>query len=356
MTASTELLLGTATAALTTADLAAVRSSLRAGLRHPHATGVDLEVRPDVLRDPARAAASGPFRWSPATVRRSLGLAALDACATGGFRTPAEAVVGVADEAVGAWRRTGWRQFHWEPWLASAGRGARGAVLAEATTWASLLWPVLDWRGLAEQRQVRFGGPARRVTFTGSPVVRLRARADVLVGPAVTRRERPGGGAPGGGGPARHDVPGAGESELGGSGTRGTGGRYSGPSAGDTGQGVAASTVVAVCGGTPAPTWRAELALLALVDLLAGPLRPAARRVVGLWPEACAARSLDIGPDELEVAAHAVTDVVGVVVGVAVVGGADVGEAAGGVAGPTTGDVARAGVASPPGDDDRAAA
>ncbi len=317
MTAPTELLLGTASAAFTTADLAAVRSSLRDRLCHPHATSVDLEVRPDVLRDPARAAGSDRFRWSPATVRRSLGLAALDACAAGRFRTPAEAVIGVADEAVDAWQRTGWRQFHWEPWLATAGPGARGAVLAEATTWASLLWPMLDWQGLTTQRQVRFGGPARRVTFAGGPVGRLRARADVRVGRPGASEGHPGDGVqpggserPDGEGSRRRDV--QGNSGPGAEGGAGTSARD------DAGEHVTSSTVVTVCAGTPGPTWRAELALVALVDLLAGPPRPTARRVVGLWPESCTARSLDVGRDELEVAARAVIDVVGAVVGAAV--------------------------------------
>ena len=343
MTAATELLLGMPTVVLPTADLAAVRSSLRDRLRHPHATGVDLEVRPDVLRDPARAAGSDPFRWSPSTVRRSLGLAALDACATGSYPTPAEAVIGTADEAVGAWRRTGWRQFHWEPWLATAGPGARAAVLAEATTWASLLWSMLDWRGLAEERQVRFGAPARRLTFTGSPVVRLRARADVRVGPPGTSGGHPGGGDcsagvghRGGGGSGRCGdqearAPSAGGDEAGGDAGAGT--------EDDVVVRVEAGTVVAVCGGTPGPTWRAELALLALVDLFAGPLRPTARRAVGLWPEASAARSLDIGRDDLEIAARAVTGVVSAIVGAA--------------AGPVAGPVAGAELADPPGDDDQ---
>jgi hypothetical protein len=322
MTALSELLLGTATAALTTVDLTAVRSSLRDRLRHPHAIGVDLEVRPDVLRDPARAGGSAPFRWSPVTVRRSLGLAALDACVAGSFRTPAEAVVGMADDAVGAWRRTGWRRFHWEPWLAAAGPGARAAVLAEATTWTSFLWPMLDWRGLTEERRVRFGAPARRVTLTGSPVVRLRARSDVRVDPLGTDGDRHGDGErPGGRGTERRDGQrerdpegGAGPSTGGGAGPSSGGG--AGPSSGGGAvERVGASTLVTVCGGTPGPTWRAELALLALVDLLAGPLRPIGCRVVGLWPEAGAFRSLDVGRDDLEVAARAASDVVGAVVG-----------------------------------------
>ena len=35
------------------------------------------------------------------------------------------------------WRQTGWRTFHWEPWLAGLPAGARAVVLAEAVTWAT---------------------------------------------------------------------------------------------------------------------------------------------------------------------------------------------------------------------------
>ena len=71
-----------------------------------------------------------PFAWKPAFVRRSLGLAAIDACLAGYFRAPLEAVGPVAERAVAEWERSGWRTFHWEPWYAGLGTGGRGAVLA----------------------------------------------------------------------------------------------------------------------------------------------------------------------------------------------------------------------------------
>ncbi len=313
MTSLTELVVRAPDVVVTTADLSAVRDALRRQLHHPAANGVDLDVRPDVVRDPSRALGSDPFRWSPATVRRSLGLASLDACASGRYRTPAEAVASVADAAVTAWLQTGWRQFHWEPWLARLGLGARSAVLAEATTWASLLWTMLDWRWLATEDLLHVGPPLRRVTFSGRPVVRLRARPDVRIG----RRDippTPPGGAQG---------PSLDEPSLAGCQGRAplppalpTSGPGGVPSEADGAVGRAdTQTLVVAHRGAPPSTWRAELALVALVDLLAGTPRPTSRRVVGLWPEAGAARWLDFGQEELELGARAVSDVVDAAVG-----------------------------------------
>src|SRR5579883_230087 len=98
-----------------------------------------------------------PFRWRPAFVRRSLGLAALDACLRGRFRDPAEAVGPVAEEAVRSWQRSGWRTYHWEPWFSYLPPGGRAAVLAEAIRWATSLWCAFEWDDLVPL--LPLGGP-----------------------------------------------------------------------------------------------------------------------------------------------------------------------------------------------------
>lgn len=185
-----------------------------------------------------------PFAWSPLFVRRSLGLAAIRACLAGRWPTPAEAMTGVVDEAVAEWRRTGWRTFHWEPWVAGLPPGARAAVVAEAVTWAADLWLSLDWRRIG---RVVVGGAAEQWTCPGERPVRLKARVDlrVPIGP------------------------------------------------GDRG----GSTLVAVSSGLPAEGWQIDLGYLALVAGLRAPSRPVPPRVVGLWPDAGELRCLDVdGP------------------------------------------------------------
>jgi hypothetical protein len=107
---------------------------------------VSLPVLRQARNRPESVADSGePFAWKPAFVRRSLGLAALDACAAGRFRTPGQAVGPVAGASVARWEETGWRTFHWEPWFAGLAPGARAMVLAEAVGWATAVWSSFDW-------------------------------------------------------------------------------------------------------------------------------------------------------------------------------------------------------------------
>ena len=105
--------------------------------------------RPECLVGPEE-----PFAWKPVFVRRSLGLAALEACAAGRFRTPGEAVGPVAMDSVARWEETGWRNYHWEPWFAGLAPGARAMVLAEAVGWATSLWSSLDWEVIGSRLQI----------------------------------------------------------------------------------------------------------------------------------------------------------------------------------------------------------
>lgn len=189
-----------------------------------------------------------PFAWKPAFVRRSLGLAAIDACLDRTVGGPAAAVGPVADAAVSEWQRTGWRTFHWEPWLANLGSAARAAVLAEATTWATAVWTSVDWARLPARP--RLGGPDDRWTCPTASGVHLVARSEIKV--ALDDGRHPDG----------------------------------------AGGGLAA--LVSIAGGAPRRGWESELGYLAMVGRL-GPLggaRPV--RVVGLWPEAGEHRVVEV--------------------------------------------------------------
>ncbi len=201
-----------------------------------------------------------PFAWKPAFVRRSLGLELVRACAAGRFRGPADAAASVADRAVEEWRRTGWRTFHWEPWLAGLGSGARSVVLAEAVGWATPLWTVFDWAALGGVADL--GAPDDRWTSPGAESVRLKGRSEVRV-------------------PTR-------------------GGRVS---------------LVSISQGCPRDGWREELAFLALVAVLAGPDRPVPSRVVGLWPQSGYRLAVEIDEAALVGAVERVVDAVAVTAG-----------------------------------------
>ncbi len=207
---------------------------------------------------PAGIAPHEPFRWKPAFVRRSLGLAAVRACADGRWTAPAAAVAPLAEEAVARWHATGDRTFHWEPWLAGLAPGARAVVLAEATTWATPVWTALPWASLGDG--ARIGGPDDQWTCPAPRQVRLRGRAE-----------------------ARVAVGGA---------------------------GGAAEVQVVVLAGRPQGSWREELAFPALVAGLRWPARPVPARVVGLWPEASEVRTADVDTGLLVSTADRVVEVV----------------------------------------------
>ncbi len=211
-----------------------------------------------------------PFAWRPAFVRRSLGLAVVEACAGGRFRTPLDAVGPVATEAVDRWEQTGWRTFHWEPWMAGLAPGARAVALAEAVSWASSLWSSLDWTELGPRP--RFGGEDDQWACPSTHTVRLKARSELGV-----RLE----------------------------------GRPSGPVVADRPGRVA---LVSVSGGCPSEVWSAELAYLALVASLRWPSRPVPARVTGIWPDPGEARSIEIDEPALAAAVDLVVDGVAAVV------------------------------------------
>lgn len=224
-------------------------------------------LRPGSLGDP-----EPPFQWRPVFVRRSLGLAMVGACASGRFRSPAEAAGPVAEEALSRWSQTGWRTFHWEPWLNALPLGARAVVLAEAVTWATSLWTSLDWPSLAAPGSSLQVGGADDVWScpTQGNAVRFKGRGDLRVG--IAGRPAPG--------PAE---------------------QASRP----------ASALVVVSGGTPSLGWEEDLAFPALVTALRPPSRPVPARVVGLWPDAGTARVLEVDVAVLSRAADLAVEAVG---------------------------------------------
>ncbi len=213
----------------------------------------------------------GPFVWRPAFVRRSLGLAVVEACAAGRFRNPLDAAGPVASEALVRWKETGWRTYHWEPWMAGLGTGARAAVLAESVAWASSLWTSLDWSMIEPMPQ--FGGPDDQWACPSTPTVRLKGRSELRV--ALQGHVGQAGGV----------------------------GRVTGPVA-----------LVSVSGGSPSVAWREELAYLALTAALRSPSRPVPARVTGLWPDAGADRCVEIDEGVLDRAVDRVVDTVATVV------------------------------------------
>ncbi|HEY5110332.1 MAG TPA: hypothetical protein VII96_12055, partial [Acidimicrobiales bacterium] len=243
-----------------------VRARLESGVAHAAAglaPGVSLEVGLPLLRraryQPEQLGlADEPFAWKPAFVRRSLGLELVRACAQGRYRGPAHAVGPVADRAVEEWRRTGWRTYHWEPWLAGLGAGARSVVLAEAIVWATPLWATFDWAALLGTAEL--GAPDDRWSSAAGGPVHLKGR--------VEARVRPHGNRP---------------------------------------------SLVSVASGRPGDGWRDELAYLALVAALAAADRPVPSRVVGLWPECGYRLAVEIDEAALAGAVDRVVDTVAVV-------------------------------------------
>jgi len=235
-----------------------------------------------------------PFAWKPAFVRRSLGLAAIDACLAGYFRAPMEAVGPVAERAVAEWERSGWRTFHWEPWYAGLGTGGRGAVLAEASNWATGVWASLDWGQF--RTAPRLGGPDDQWVCPGPRTVRLKGRSEIRI-----------------------DLPSPEPSDSGsGSSLRSGSGSGSGSSLrSGSGSGSGSTTqqvLVAVAGGSPPSGLDVQLGYLALVAALRTPTRPAPVRVVGLWPQTGEARTVEVTDELLARAGDTALDAVRAVV------------------------------------------
>jgi hypothetical protein len=224
------------------------------------------------------------FAWKPVFVRRSLGLAVVDACLNGRFASPMEAVGPVSSQSVAEWERTGWRTFHWEPWFAGLAPGARASVLADAVTWATSLWSSFDWRALP--RPIELGGAYDQWSCPVPRSVRLKARCELRVPLA-------------GDGTWKVDAHGS----------------------------QRPMALVSVSTGCPDRARAEELAFVALVAGLRSPSRPLPARVLGLWPDAGECAVVDLDADTLLAAVDRVVSTVDAVVGARAV---DLGAAAAG--------------------------
>jgi hypothetical protein len=270
---------------------------------------INLAVLRQVRSHPETVTRPDPaFAWKPVFVRRSLGLAVVQACIDGRFRTPADAAEPVAAEAVEEWRRTGWRTYHWEPWLAGLAPGGRVAVVAEAVTWATALWSTFDWRGF--DAAPRLGGVDDQWLLPADRTVRLKGRSELRV---PVRLGASGSGSGSGSGSVGSDS--AGSDPVGsGSGSGAVGSESMRPDSDGSDGPPLPEAMVAVTGGAPDDRWAEELAFLALVAGLASPLRPVPVRVMGVWPDAGATRMVAIDDDSLKAAADLVVDTVGTLV------------------------------------------
>ena len=235
-----------------TADIGAVLAGSRSG----EPLVVSLPILRQARNRPESLAADGePFAWKPVFVRRSLGLAALDACVAGRFRTPGQAAGPVALASVARWEETGWRTFHWEPWFAGLAPGARAMVLAEAVGWATSVWSSLDWEVIGTRVQI--GGLDDQWNCPAPGGVRLKGRSEL-------------------------GVP----------------------------LGAGAVALASVSSGCPGERWAEELAYLALVAALHRPSRPVPARVLGLWPDAGVQSHVEVGEEILTDAATRVVSTV----------------------------------------------
>ncbi len=254
-----------------------VGEHLRAGVARaldglPRGPRVDVTLRSVRLAGSCPSAVGipePPFVWKPVLARRSLGLAAVRACAAGRYRGPAEAVGPVAEAAVEEWRRTGWRTYFWEPWFAGLGPGARAVVLAEGVGWATSLWAGLDW-GLLHGR-AELGRADESWTCQGSRAVRCKARTELRVASDRARRAH---------GPQRAS---------------------------------AGTALVSLSAGCPGAGWQEELAYVALVGGLGSSTHPIATRVLGLWPDAGIQRVVEVDEALLHAAAGRVVATVAAV-------------------------------------------
>ncbi|HMD46379.1 MAG TPA: hypothetical protein VKG43_09475 [Acidimicrobiales bacterium] len=244
------------------------------------AAGTDEEIRVDahemavVLGGDRPYDRTEPFRWSPTTARRSIGIAAVRSVVRGVHRTPAAATAAAIAEAVGDAEAGRARRNSPDAWLAGAPGGVRALVQAEAVTWATQLLTALEWSALDPGPEI---GRDERWRSSGSPRVCVVGRAEVR---ALADRPAP-------------------------AGPRWAARRTPHP------DGVPRRPALfSVLGGSPGPASRHQLAVVALVEVLAHPGRPTPARVLGWWPAPGRAVLVPVDRAGLEEAAEAVVEVV----------------------------------------------
>jgi len=222
-----------------------------------------------------------PFRWTPRTARRAIGIMAVNSCTHAEARTPADAVR-IVMARITRGTATGAPSGSLGRWVACLGSGALAAVQAEATNWATHLWCALEWEAIRCPFTV--GGPDR---WWAPP----RPAGVVLIGRADVRVASP---PPTGTGPGEEDAP--------------TKEPANAPAAKRSHRSARAGggSTLTVIGGRPSPASRVELGLTALVDVLDHCPTGPPGRVLGWWPACGRALIVTVDRDLLEQTADAV--------------------------------------------------
>jgi hypothetical protein len=184
-----------------------------------------------------------PFRWTPWTARRSIGVECVRACLANARLTPPQAGHDVIARLIRRADDERGRPGSLAEWLAGLAVGGRAVVQAEAVAWATQLLTALDWSKLSAP----IVGGDRSVVLPSSSQVLLRGRIEVR-----TRVVSP---QPPNDSDTRRTLDGA------------------------------PSVLFAMMTGRPSPTARTELGLAALTVALDDRHGDVPIRVVGWWPQ-----------------------------------------------------------------------
>jgi hypothetical protein len=206
------------------------------------ATGTRLRVDAYRLSEPISKwfDDASPFRWTPWTARRQVGLESLRTWLADRRRSPAEATDDAITRLI---RRAGSevdREGSLAQWLAGLTTGARSVVQAEATTWTTQFASALDWSSLEHP----IVGCDRTTGFQAVPQIRLRGRIEMqttvrLIQPGMSESSRD----------------------------------------------VSPTALFTIMTGRPTSTTRVELGLAALTTALDIRRKVTPVRVVGWWPQ-----------------------------------------------------------------------
>jgi len=197
------------------------------------------------------------FSWSPRTARRLIGLAAARQVVCGRALSPLAAVITELEGAIERASRARTRPGALGAWLAEAPGGLRGAVIAEATSYATDVVTLIDPSLILETVEV--GRPDPIWAVPGAPWVSLKGRRDLEVTlDGVTR----------------------------------------------------ARALVAIRSGRPSSRSVDDLGFVALADALTRPAEPMATRVVGVWPGCGRSLSLEVDAESMRRAARLVVGAV----------------------------------------------
>jgi len=181
-----------------------------------------------------------PFKWTPWTARRPIGVECVRACLANARLTPPQTGHDVIARLIRRADDERGRPGSLAEWLAGLAVGGRAVVQAEAVAWATQLLTALEWSKLTAP----IVGVDRSVVLPSSSQVLLRGRIEVrtrLVSPQPPN--------------ARRTLD------------------------------VAPSVLFAMMTGRPSPTARTELGLAALTVALDGRHGDVPVRVVGWWPQ-----------------------------------------------------------------------